>query len=378
MSAAKKTDYTLSFDWIQFNCLGKFPQVEEITQINDSIVIKPLASGNKYYQRQSEIYYLGQLFAHVQHVPRASFRDPLSVVIKLDNVLCYEAGISDLCNKICGDLGLKFHNWTRIDFALDGHNLLQPLVNACEGRSIRLVGKSETMVFRNGSGKVKGAYVGKKTSSKSLTAYNKTEELKRSKKAYIREFWEYNGLDQSKDIERLEIRTKGLELRRYPMFTAQQENPLSVLDKLRNDVGLFERLFLSLSKKLYEFISKNAKRSNEAKRKCVLKLKNVGSKVLRALARPISSEISRMKQAAKTLFWCSLSTGKAFYDELSKDLAKMVDAQVWAEDSRKHWRAEYDLKNTGGRMKYLFGNSGLTSNTPSYFQTKLFTDYANQ
>ncbi len=367
-----KKNYTLSFDWIQFTTLGLLPLYSETTRINESLYINPLGHGNKQFREIHELIYMGQKVAVIQSHPRSDkVLNPNLNVIKMANDVCYETGISELIKILMRALHQQFNNWTRLDIALDGHNLLDPLVNAAMEKEVRTVSRADISFRRSGckKGYIKALQIGSKVSDKSLVGYNKTHEMKKSQKHYIREFWERNKLDTTKDVERLEIRMKSQELKRYKIFDPQRESdPISVIDRLINNPGMFETLFLSASKRLYEFVDLEAKHTDKAERKYPLQLFNVGTKLMKKASRLARSELARMKQTSKTLYFIGRATGLKFYEQLSKDVANMIDHSKWRVEKKKHWARDYRIREGDKRFDFL---SFLTDN-PHFEQLRLW------
>lgn len=377
----KKNRIAIGFDWIQLTAMGEMPYFDDGLKVNEDIYLYPKDYRTRFYNSISDIYYKGQAVAEIEYHPHSKVLHPLSCMIKLKNEVCYETGISKVITDILDALNLEFNNWTRIDFCMDGHGLLEPLrkamISALTGQEslaseIRLVGKSDITTRVTHNGKIKGVYVGARTSDKSLCGYNKSLEIKLSKKMYIKDWWIKNGISEKDgDIERLEFRVKGSELKRYKFFDKRKEtDPIGVLDRLMKAPEMFESLLHSLSKKLYEFIDINEARSDEAPRLFPITdfLVNASKKMLNKASRLANSELSRMKQAAKTLYWIGKATGRKFYNKLSKDVARMVDHSKWQEDSIMKWVKEYHKRDGDRRFEFL---SHLTDD-PQYEQMKLF------
>jgi len=354
MQDTKKVDYCLGFDWIQFNSKGLIPLIKETYQVNENLFINPLGRGTRQYQNIAKIIYYGEEIGEMEWQPHSSILDNDNVMIKLANTLCYQSGIGTTIRTLLSDLELKFSNWTRIDFALDGHKLLKPLVKVAENKQLRLVGKSDITYRRSSSGIVKSIHIGSRCSHKMLCGYHKSAELNHSGKEYIRDWWKFNGLENLNDVERVEIRCKSAELKRFDIFNAEkQDDPVGVLDRLQENPQMFETLFKTLAVKLYEFVDKKAGRTSRAKRRYTLKLKNVGTKLMQKACRLAASELNRMKQAAKTLYWVFLSSGKDFYFNLSKDVAMMVEHRKWWAERMDNWKTEYRVRNGKKRFQFL-------------------------
>jgi len=358
----------LGFDWIQLCAIGEMPLIDDCgTQLSDDIYLTRRAYGRGVFQNIADVVYFGQQVAEICYNPRAEFLHPLTCSVKLHNTVCYETGISQLIKDILKACRLEFNNWTRIDFCLDGYNLLKPLKKAAltsmtklmdEHKAIaeiKLVGKSDITTYISNNGHVKGIYVGKRSSDKSLIGYDKTAELKLSRKQYIIDWWQRNGLN-TENVERLEIRCKGSELKRYDLFNQdKQRDPVGVIDRLMKVPELFETFFYSISRKLYEFVDVNAKRTDTAERLYCIRerLVNASKKLLQKVTRLAASELGRMKQAAKTAYFQFLATGKKFYKLYAEDTARQVDHNKWFQEKLIDWRKEFRIRDGNNRFQFI-------------------------
>lgn len=222
-------------------------------------------------------------------------------------------------------------NITRFDIALDGVSVLN-LVDRFVKGEIEKLGKAKVKPFFTGKRVMEGFDIGSKASNKWITGYLKSEELERSGKDYIREFWNRTKLDQDKPIERLELKIRNEEVKKIFQFAWE-------------DLDNFEYLasiFKTCMNNFFEFVEIGGD-SNVSRKKKIdfINWDFLGAELLERLSTQETTEIYRMKQSAKTNYWCYLAGGGKHYAEMAQEQAINVNCLDWYANKLEKWRSEF-------------------------------------
>ena len=240
---------TINLDWCEMSFLGELgkPDQDGLIRFDDgSIILEKLDYAfTKRYNEGYRIYVDGEDFGRIEASPKNPNINPNLVKIQVNNHILYQRGWVDRLQYLSGWIGLEFNNVTRIDVAIDGGDFLGGFDGLIRERYGK-VGKAKVAAVRTGKMELEGFYIGSAKSEKRIRGYNKSREIKESgaNKTYIPAFWKANGLDTTKDIERLEIVMKGKALRKVKGFDFRK------LEDTRYLAGLAK----CMVKGFYEFV----------------------------------------------------------------------------------------------------------------------------
>jgi hypothetical protein len=98
---------------------------------------------------------------------------------------------------------------------------------------------------------IKGFYIGKRISDKCMSGYLKSNEIKRSNKKYISDYWANNNLQGLDSVERLELRLKSKILK--GIVKNSKATVVSFLDRLDDQIFIAS-LFKSQIDGYYQFV----------------------------------------------------------------------------------------------------------------------------
>ena len=216
------------------------PGVRLVTAAKDAKG-NPIIMGTKHFQAKYNAF-LGEEvepFATVITYPRKGgiLPDYLSQ-IKIENRELYAKGWTTRLLSLLSALRVEFNNFSRLDIAIDsncvgndpllGLYYTSPFIGLYKRWKAgmdnvgRAVYNQEHAIGRE----ITGFDWSKKTSSKYLTAYVKSDRIEADDKGYIADYWQLNGIEPGQRVERLELKLKTDAIKR----TVDPDGGLAGLD----------------------------------------------------------------------------------------------------------------------------------------------------
>lgn len=330
-------DYTCNLDWFTATLTGD-PMLHEglpevIERSNGRVTLQKANIYNKHYQAGYQVNVSGRPFGNVLVKPReGNALQPQFVQFTALNHTLYEVGFMAEFTTVSEVLGWKWRNPTRIDIALDGQGFHQIIKDVLYGK-VRQLGSATYGLHFQSQNRLQGYTWGKGDSDKYMRCYDKTEELKKSNKWYIKEFWERAGLDLSKNVQRLEIVLRNDELKKYPDF-----DPLQL-----GDPQHLASLMRSAFQKWFQFKDKdsdtNVTRMDDIE---YINWDSIGGGLLPKAGSIPPNEYFRMKQMAKTSYLIYLSTGSLLFENLARECAGCIDHLAWMVSNINKWESEFN------------------------------------
>lgn len=355
---------TICLDALQFSLKGYVYKGEDWgdMKINDNIFIKNMFRSVNGFQNMAQIIVYGEPFAEIQFNPRGegNIMDEDLIIFKFKNNVLYSGGFMDEFKTICREMSWQFSHIGKIDIAVDTkeNGYLKKLQGIITGK-YHSVGKAQPKTIHWNKGKkfmdkpFNYLRIGESKSGKFVRCYYKREELKKSQKEYIEDFWRLNGihLEPGEEMERVELSMKKKELYRY-----WQPNSFNDLKELQNPEFLAQ-LFESGRKGFFEFVkmSEYLKKGRVDRCKKVLKLQliNFSGKLLTKAAAAMANEVARFKQAAKTLSFIAKQTGKQLYHQIAEEMATNVNMFRWFYNKQEEWEYQFDLFTRKKKFQYV-------------------------
>lgn len=338
--SVKRTKYTINLDWLELMLSGALvafdTPLEKYEYDQGNLILAKLPAGTSIFKYSYEMFYQGKLFGRFHLCPRnTEIIKADSIQFKMENNKLYEIGVLNDCKKIFVSLGWNVKNVTRIDIALDGVNVLNLIDRFVKGE-IQKLGKAKVKPFFTGKRMIEGFDIGSKASNKWITGYDKTAELERSGKSYIKDFWENSGLDTSGKIERLELKLRNEEIKKIFQFDWKELDNFEFLASI----------FRSTMKNFFEFVELSRDtNSTRQKRIEFIDWDNIGAQLLPKLSTKETNEIYRMKQSAKTNYWCYLASGRQYYADIAFEQAMNVNALEWYANRLEKWKDEFNKRS---------------------------------
>lgn len=196
----------LSCDWFQIGSKGGVP-------FSTLFEVKKLDYSTRHFKSVYEIFKDGKRIFTIAREPHSHIISPDHNLVKFDNKFLYTPNAIQVGLTHLQLLGLKPHNLSRIDLAIDFNNFkygLKPeklIRNYFTGDYVHNSHAKFTAIGNDNSS-ISYQYLrfGGAVSRGSIYLYNKSKELQEVKfKQYIHQKWIESGLDVTKDIWRLEL-----------------------------------------------------------------------------------------------------------------------------------------------------------------------------
>lgn len=338
--------YTCNLDWFSATLTGDpllFEDDPEVIQrAGNSVTLQKGRLFNKHYQAGYHVSVSGRPFGVVLVKPReGNALDPGFVQFTADNPPLYEVGFIPEFETVCEVLGWKWRNPTRIDIALDGHGFHEIIRDVMHNK-VRQVGRVSYALHFQSQNRLQGYTWGSGKADKYMRCYDKDEELCKSNKWYIKEFWNRAGLDQEENVQRLEVVLRNAELKKYPDFTPVHLDNFEYLATLMR----------SSLEKWFEFVDPESD-SNVSRMEPVeyIDWDSIGGGLLEKCSAIAPNEYFRLKQMAKTCYFIFLSTKSPLFNDLSRECAGCIDHLDWMVENIEKWEAEHEIltaKNSKG------------------------------
>lgn len=269
--------------------------------------------------------------------------------IKIENNKLYETSWLDDLQQMTTQLDAKWHNFTRIDIAVDNGNFTD-IYEAWHTKKIMKAGRAGIQVFQKNDGTVTGFYIGAGKSKKRMKIYNKTAELTKSNKHYIEHFWKLNGIDTTQTVNRLELTIRNEESKKYKDIDWTQLNKASHLASIMK----------SNMEKFCDFRLNNGQENITRMQK--VELVNwdrfEGKALPKDSTRP-STETFSAKVTIKKLYEAHLATQAQLYYDVAFEFAMNADLIEWFNKMQSLWRQDLEAK-LGDNRDGLVSDSFIT------------------
>lgn len=293
-----------------------------------------------------------------------SFR-PEHVQLKLDNGALYDQAWVDLLTELVECQGWEPFRVDQLDIAADGYDMMQPFHAYRDGRVI--YGGRAELVLRDANNALKAAEIGNRGGNKFARCYNKSRELKITRKAYVRSYWRKLGLPDLDTVQRLEVSVKGRELRRYvPQERTDTYTFLQSLTDPHRRAELYQSMMWTLVRFKARDGATRRSRSEDAVRWTWDHL--VPDPVLTYAREPRPVDIGEvaLKTTCRILFLAHLARrdqGSAEHDDpggwkaRSCELATAAGLGAWWRRSLESWHRSYlAITEQGNFAPQLFDN----------------------
>lgn len=217
---------------------------------------------NRYRTKESsyryvvDIFQYGELTGHL-YLVNSSHNSKELIRLEFENHVFYLRDWYSYYQAILKSLNLSLHNIAYIEIAFDTYGKLDMIkelyFNSTSCRRDRFVhvGKSKVGTFNNNEMFLIGLI---ESTGKSIAVYNKSEEILKSNKTYIRQYHRLNGLDTARDIHRVELRMTNKYMMKYSISLeslATQEGLEQTFQNFTRDSLLFNDKYASPLDGLY-------------------------------------------------------------------------------------------------------------------------------
>ena len=226
-SKKKFKKYTINLDWLQF-VAKKHTNLNFSTYHSKKIIISEVNSYNHNFLKCYSIVLLNTEICELHTIPTNKNFKSDEVSIKVNNKLLYSEDCIKSINYVLAELNLHLVRISRIDIALDGADNLKVfdwIVRFSKTKTIQINNNNLDITphkFNKEELKYETYKIGNKNYQKIATVYNKTKEIRSSKKDYITKFWQLNGLSTTEEIGRFELSLGYRHLKKYVITSMEQ------------------------------------------------------------------------------------------------------------------------------------------------------------
>ena len=300
-------------------------------------VFKKTGYGNKFLREKYTIWHGGQRYGTMLCGSPSPLLTPMDrVQIKVINNKLYEEDWLDTLKLLSTQAEMKFENFTRLDIAIDGGSHLR-LFSDWFNHRIEKIGRAKMNPYVDSKRGVEGFNIGKAKSKKKVTVYNKSKELEVSHKGYITRFWDRSGLPHDSPVERVELRLRNEEAKKFDDIRWDElDQPAHLASIMKaNLAGFFEW-------------TETSKDKNVSRRK---RIETINWDELNATyldkdsTRP-TNEIWAGKVTVKKLFEIHQITQMQFWFDAAFEIAQNMDCISWFNKMAPLWIT--DLKSKMG------------------------------
>lgn len=306
--------------------------------------------GNKFYIDCYKVWHRNKEYGILFARPRQKGLLPLDdIQIKVLNNKLYEKTWLDDLKIISEQIGATFHNFTKLDIAVDGGKFLQ-LEKLWQEKKLIKTGRAAVNTYYNNKGVATGFYIGKSQSKKRMKIYNKTAELKKSNKLYIERFWKANGIDPTQVIERLELSIRNEEMKKFD----------DIDWRLLDDHTHLASIMRSNMDKFCDFRIPSADKNISRMKKVEIVNWNQlqGEMLPKDTTRP-TTEIFSAKVTIKKNFECFLKSGVQVYHDCAFEIAINTDLVEYFNKMQPKWIEDFKTK-CGENADGIISDSWIT------------------
>ncbi|MFN0048194.1 MAG: replication initiation factor domain-containing protein [Cytophagales bacterium] len=362
---------TITVDW--FEVFGKttFPIFKEystmtykegldnLIEVTPEMILVVCNYATSTYRTVFEVRYSGHLigliYANPRNINERFTEDCVSV--KIANNLLYTENWLTQFRVIQKFFAITINNITRLDIAIDGFtDLIQFLTmytkqNENKKRVIR-VGKAQLTPykFQDETLKYDGFMVGARQSDKYMVIYQKSIELNRSRKDYIKEFWERNGIDSKGYVERAEIRLNSKYLETIGLN-------IDYLEKLENPTYLAS-VYFTATLSYFDFRKNNSVNITYCDKIKLIPFEKMNSRYLPKCRAIPPTDVYKTKISIHTQVMEILrgEISGNLIEHKKQVIASHIEKyslRTWYEDKLPEWKAIYETQKTTGHYYEL-------------------------
>jgi len=242
--------YAICADWIEFICSWSEP-IELAYNDNTGFTVEKISvHHNPNFRNLHRVYLNGVEVCDIYSCPNNSTHAYNEVSVKIANGLLYTVNYHQIVYRLLNAFGLTFVRFARLDIALDGTDILNQvdMLNKW-ARSYTVQSNNDAITilptaFKKREHRWLSWSFGKGKSGISARLYDKSNEIERTKKEYVTDFWRNNGIP-TVNVGRFEIQLNYKKLKQYEL------NLLS-LEKL-SDAGFVGAIFTNEVKSWLRF-----------------------------------------------------------------------------------------------------------------------------
>jgi len=357
--------HTINCDWVEWNLSAKLPHNYEgkdtlTFNANETTIIRS-GDGNRFYKNAFKVFHRNKEFGFLLTNPRnVNLLPPENCQFKINNNKLYEKMWCDSAKEFMRNSALNYKSSMRVDIAIDGGNFIPVFRDWFDGK-LDKVGRADVFPRMSGKRKINGYVIGNSKSKKKISCYIKTDELNKSNKWYIKDYWKRCGLPSDKPVERLELR-----------FNNEENKKIKDMDwqKLDNFEHLAD-LFRTHSKGFFEFVKADSQKNITRKERIQpINWEAIGGNLLDKDSTRTSSAIGQGKTTMKTLHEIFYITKNKLYLDIAYEISINMQCTEWFRHMQPDWEKKID-KIQGHNKNGEIINNWITCYNTHHFNEQL-------
>ena len=329
---------TLNISFNDFD-IGK-PEI----RLSDDVYLINKNQRTQFYNALWSVVFDGEIVGTLQTHPAQVFMNKNNAQFKIENSFLYTFDWLDMYFGLLSSANWQHKNITRLDIAIDGSSILNALDLIDKNDKTDTIGRKGKASFiykKSSDKKIVNFHVGSASSEKAATIYKKSDEIEKSGKTYIKDFWFKNNLTDISNVNRFELRLKSKIANRYDINRLNEPGYLASI--VRTEVkNWFE--FYSKSKDTNKHRAyKNNKQMNW------IEWDKIEGQLLPKHKATGADTIHKAKRVIKDLYYFHHVSGNTLPADLIDRLLNEYCLHHWLTLRVDHWLEDFEkIKRTKG------------------------------
>lgn len=356
----QQKDSLISLDWLSVSVktrkIYKIEYENQIINVNKYLELRSTRRQTPMFKNVFDVIYKGMLVATLETNPKGGILGENHCILKFNNEILFTDNLKKLYYRMKYAIGFQFEKFNKIDIAVDtlANGQEMKLFKKFTQDKIRFKGNSKVSAQWNAKNELEYFRIGSKKSDKFVRCYYKRQEIAKSGKTYIEDFYNKNGFDSEKEVFRVELCLSTVIMNKItmPEFDIIEDGNTFVPFMNEKTIELLENneflgaLFNQEAGEKIQYIKtkefKEKKRANRCKSFALFSFKYCKNifKFSR-IKNETSKYIHRTKITAKMMYEAFLETKQKVYIDLCFDLCHNANLTYWANKNCTRWENEY-------------------------------------
>lgn len=336
----------------------------ERIKINQNCEIVSTHRSNQMFANIFDVFYEGIKVGTLETNPKLGKLDENYSRFRYDNQILYTDSISKIYNRLKYAFSWHFQKFSEVDIAMDTEhqNNTFNLFDQYARKTIKILGNYDKSAMWDKNDEMKYFRIGSKKSDKFVRCYYKRQEIAKSNKTYITDYFDKNDFAQDKEVFRVELSMSSKIMNKIYMpenYTCELDRETGVLKtnyiypfmdestiyRIEDPIFLASVFNSEVSDKIKYVRTNELKkkgRTNRCKQFNMFKFKISESVVkLKRIKNEVNKFIYRAKVSAKLMYEAFLESGSKVYDKMSDEFLFNAGLYGYKDKMEPIWRDEY-------------------------------------
>lgn len=325
-------------DWFETTLSGCIEMKTDVSfiQLNEYTYLHNTGNSSGNYLFIWKVVYLGEHIGTLQTSPRKNYMSPDQMQFKIENNLLYTVDWLDTYKEFLSVSNFQHKSLTRLDIAIDGSgakNGLSLTQRHLKGRIIGRKGKAKIKPSFDPNKNIVDFHIGSTSSEKSGTIYAKSNEIEKSNKTYILDYWEKNNLLYTGDVKRFEIRLRAKIANEYDWTKMDDSSYLASI--VRSETKNWFEFY-------YKGKDKNKYRTYKNKTMDWIDWKTISGELLPKGDAVAKSGVHRAKRLIKDSYYLNYVKGVKLNKGCINHCVDEYCLDGWLQSKLDNWYSEWD------------------------------------